>query len=202
MGEGCALPLFYPTKGHKMDFESYQRLIEQNKHKSEENVVARFYDRVVKTPTVLPNGLPEFRTVCYCEIRIKDNTTEVYDQPAGEDKYARFPAEYARYRLSKAQAENGAPLEQFAFLTAAEIESCKYRGIFTVEDLAAASDEHAADLGLSAEAAKARLFLENGRKAKQGIDAFALAEEYKKKIEVLEAELNRLKQTPKRRKKK
>ena len=108
-----------------MDFEAYQKLIEQSKYKNEDNIVARFYDRAVKTGITDKTGLPEFKTVCYCEIRIRDNTTEVYDQPADNEKCARFPAEYARYKLSKKQAKTGMPLEQVAFLTAAEIETCK-----------------------------------------------------------------------------
>ena len=46
---------------------------------SEEGVVARFYDRAVKTGEVGANGLPKFRLACFCEIRIKDNNSEVYD---------------------------------------------------------------------------------------------------------------------------
>lgn len=184
-----------------MDFEAYQKLIEQNKHKNEDNIAARFYDKVIKTGITDKTGLPEFKTVCYCEIRIRDNTTEIYDQPADDEKYARFPAEYARYKLSKKQAGTGMPLEQVAFLTAAEIESCKYRGILTVEDLAAAGNDHAADLGLSAEAAKARLFVENNSKIKQGIDTMRSIKEYQNRIKVLEEEISRLKQAKKGRKK-
>lgn len=183
-----------------MDFEAYQKLIEQSKYKNEDNIVARFYDRAVKTGVTDKTGLPEFKTVCYCEIRIRDNTTEVYDQPADDEKCARFPAEYARYKLSKKQAKTGMPLEQVAFLTAAEIETCKYRGILTVEDLAAASDEHAADLGLSAEAEKARLFIENNSKIKQGVDVMRSIKEYQNKIKVLECEISKLRQTKQGRK--
>lgn len=184
-----------------MDFAAYQRLIEQNKHKSEDNVFARFYDRVVKTDEITKTGLPVFKTVCYCEIRIKDNTTEIYDQPATEEKYKRFPIEYAQYQLSRKKAEKGTPLEQFAFLTAAEIVSCKYRGIFTVEDLAALDIEHAKELGLIKESTQARLFMGKSSEIKQSIDAAQLIESYKNKIAELEAEIESLKKAKKGRKK-
>ena len=32
-----------------MDFATYQNLIEQNKHRNDDSVIARFYDRSVKT---------------------------------------------------------------------------------------------------------------------------------------------------------
>ncbi len=182
-----------------MDFATYQNLIEQNKNRRNDSLVARFYDRPVKTDQLDANGMPIFKTVCYCEIRIKDNTTEVFDQPATEEKIARFPVEYARYQLSRKQVENGTPLEQFAFLTLSEIEACKYRGIFTIEALADLSDTHAKDLGVIEERLLARRFLEGNRKIKHTLDMEKMEAEYKHKIAVLETEIARLKKTKPRR---
>lgn len=184
-----------------MDFASYQNLIEQSKHKTEDNVSARFYDRAVKTSQTDGQGMPVFKTVCYCEIRIKDNTTEIYDQPATEEKCRRFPAEYARYQLAKKQVENGTPLEQFAFLTVAEIETCKCRGILTIEHLAALDGRHAMEIGLSDEAAKAKRFVDGNAMIKQGIDIAGLEREYSEKLSFLEAENAKLKQKLKWRRK-
>ena len=101
-----------------MDFALFQQVIKQGE--SEKNVAARFYDKAVKTNMVADNGLPVFKNVTYVEIRLKDNNTEVFNQPATAEKIRRFPKEYALYQLSKKQVEKGTPLEQFAFLTAAE----------------------------------------------------------------------------------
>ena len=91
-----------------MDFAMFEKFA--NNSGSEEGVAARFYDRAVKTGEVGENGLPKFKLVCFCEIRIKDNTSEIYDQPASEEKIRRFPAEYARYQLGKKQVVDGTPL--------------------------------------------------------------------------------------------
>lgn len=184
-----------------MDFELYQSVINQNKNKSEENVSARFYDRVIKTKSFNEKGLPVFKTVCYCEIRIKDNTTEIFDQPATSDKIERFPVEYARYKLSKKKATSGTPLEQFAFLTASEIESCKYRGIFTVEALSELSDEHANNLGLIAERQYAKDFIATSATGRKSMSAKLQEQEYLQKISDLKAEIESLKKRIYRRKK-
>ena len=185
-----------------MDFEIYQSVINQNKNKSEENVSARFYDRVIKTKSFNEKGLPIFKTVCYCEIRIKDNTTEIFDQPATSDKIERFPVEYARYQLTKKRVPSGTPLEQFAFLTASEIESCKYRGIFTVESLSELSNEHANNLGLSFEHKAAQNFVAIAHKNQQIMFSQVKEQEYLQKISELKEEIEILKKQVNRRKKK
>ena len=183
-----------------MDFEIFQNLINQNKSKKEEGIAARFYDRTVKTGQYNQDGLPVFKTICYCEIKIKDNTTEIFDQPATQDKIERFPLEYARYQMSKKQVQKGTPLEQFAFLTVAEIEACKYRGIFTIEALSEMSNEHTKNLGLLKERELARQFIENNRSAKQKIDIEALRQSYEQKIGELKSEIDTLRKKNNRRK--
>ena len=185
-----------------MDFEIFQNLINQNKTQTEDGVVARFYDRIIKTGKFNDDGLPVFKTVCYCEIKIKDNTTEVFDQPATSDKIERFPVEYARYQMSRKQVQKGTPLEQFAFLTAAEIESCKYRGIFTIEALCNMSEEQAKSLGLSKERIVGRQFIEHSRAAKKELDIEKLRQDYEEKMTALKNEIASLKKSIKRRKNK
>ncbi|MBR1399472.1 MAG: hypothetical protein IJ564_04790 [Alphaproteobacteria bacterium] len=130
----------------------------------EKNVAARFYDKAVKTEKLTENGLPIFKNVTYVEIRIKDNSTEVYNQPATEEKIKRFPKEYALYKLSKEQVKKGTPLEQFSFLDAAEIATCKNRGIFTVESLAELDFEKVQNLSLQNEHVLAQMFMEQAEK--------------------------------------
>lgn len=176
-----------------MDFDTYQQLIEQNKNHLDEGVSARFYDRAVKIGQLDNNGIPKFRDVCYCEIRIKDNTTEVFDQPATPDKIERFPVEYARYQLSKKQSQQGIPLENFAFLSLSEIESCKYHGIFTLEALVKLNEDKVRNLGLQTEQKIARNFLENNRQVKKTADIVELQKTYEQKIALLQNEISRLK---------
>ena len=167
-----------------MDFAMFQQIASQVEN--EKNVAARFYDKAVKTSEVNENGLPIFKNVTYVEIRIKDNNTEVFNQPATEEKIKRFPKEYALYKLSKEQAKDGTPLEQFSFLSAAEIATCKARGVFTVEALAELDFAKVNSLGLQNEHVLAQMFLEtSGDNLK--LKKFAEREkEYKAKIAELE----------------
>lgn len=170
-----------------MDFAMFQQML--NQKETEKNVAARFYDKAVKTEEVAANGLPIFKNVTYIEIRLKDNNTEIFNQPANAEKIKRFPHEYALYQLSKKQAENGTPLEQFAFLTAAEIATCKSRGVFTVETLAGLDFEKVQNLGLQDEHVLAQMFLEKSENNKM-LDDFAKKElEYEREIESLREQL-------------
>ncbi|MBQ9271114.1 MAG: hypothetical protein IJ218_02465 [Alphaproteobacteria bacterium] len=151
----------------------------------ERNVRARFYDKAVKTDKTTKNGLPIFKNVTYVEIRLKDNSTEVFNQPASAEKIKRFPREYELYQAAKKQTATGTPLEQFAFLSAAELETCRNRGVFTVENLADLSAEKIQSLGLQNEQRLAKLFLQKARE-NNVIAAFAhKEEEYKATIEKL-----------------
>ena len=170
-----------------MDYAPFQQVIGQSE--SEKNVAARFYDKAVKTNEVAKNGLPVFKNVTYIEIRLKDNSTEVFNQPATDEKIRRFPKEYALYQLSKKQVENGTPLEQFAFLTAAEIATCKSRGVFTVEALAGLDIDKVQSLGLQDEHVLAEMFLEKSNNNKM-LDDFAKKEvEYERALEALREQL-------------
>ena len=173
-----------------IDFAVFQQIASQTQ--DEKNVTARFYDKAVKTSEVSENGLPIFKNVTYVEIRLKDNSTEVFNQPATEEKIKRFPKEYALYKLSKEQAKDGTPLEQFSFLTAAEIATCKNRGIFTVEALAGLDFDKVNSLGLQNEHVLAQMFLEEaGINVK--LKKFADREkEYQEKIRALEEKISAL----------
>ena len=178
-----------------MDFATYQNLINQNRHRQDNSLSVRFYDKLIKTDKLNDNGIPMFKSVCYCEIRIKDNTTEVFDQPATQDKIERFPIEYSRYQMIKEKNVDGTPLEMFAFLSASEIETCKYRGIFTVESLADLTKDQAQNLQLLNEYETAQKFVSF---SKNMVDTDKL----KQKIKELEERVKKLSQTNTRRKSK
>ncbi|MBE6447907.1 MAG: hypothetical protein E7018_01230 [Alphaproteobacteria bacterium] len=161
---------------------------------SEDGVCARFYDRSIKTDRIDDAGFPVFKNVCFCEIRIKDNNSEVFDQPATEDKKRRFPQEYARYLLGKKQVSEGTPLEQFAFLSSAEIDSLKYRGVFTVEALAQLPQDKASSLGLIREKDLAQKFVSQASTNKKLADWQVEEEKYICQICHLEDELKKLQQ--------
>lgn len=170
-----------------MEYALIQQIMNQGE--SEKNVAARFYDKAVKTSEVAENGMPVFKNVTYVEIRLKDNNTEVFNQPATAEKIRRFPKEYALYQLSKKQIEKGTPLEQFAFLTAAEIATCKSRGVFTVETLAELDFDKVQSLGLQNEHVLAQMFLEKSNNNKALNDFVEKELEYEREIEALHEQL-------------
>lgn len=174
-----------------MDFITFQNMVQN--HNPQDGIAARFYDKAIKTDNISKDGLPIFINRCFVEIRIKDNNDEVFDQPATADKIHRFPVEYARYQLGKKQVATGTPLEQFAFLTAAEIESLKVRGIFTVEALAQLDEQKASQLDIEKERDLAKKFLANAKNNQALLQWQKKEESYKAEIEALQQELENLK---------
>lgn len=181
-----------------MDFMTFQNIVQNNN--PQDGIAARFYDKAVKTGNISKDGLPIFENRCFVEIRIKDNTCEIFDQPATEEKIRRFPIEYARYQLGKKQVEEGTPLEQFAFLTAAEIESLKVRGIFTVEALAHLDKDKAVQLEIEAEQKLAQKFMEHAQNNKTMLCWQKKEENYLAEIKALKEQLAEIKKhsVPKR----
>lgn len=174
-----------------MDFMTFQNMV-QNQN-SQEGISARFYDKAVKTGEVNKNGLPVFVNRCFVEIRIKDNNSEIFDQPASAEKIRQFPIEYARYQLGRKQIEKGTPLEQFAFLTAAEIESLKVRGIFTVEALVELEKDKVEQLELEKEQNLAKKFMAQAKNNKMLQQWQQKEENYIAEIQSLKEQLQELK---------
>lgn len=173
------------------DFSMFQDLL--NNSKGEEGVAARFYDRSVKTSKIDDNGMPVFENVTYVEIRMKDNNTDVYDQPADKEKIRRFPLEYQRYQLERKQIKDGTPLNQFAFLDAAQIDTLKVRGIFTVEALAELPEEKAVQLNVVREQELAAKFLANAKDNKVLLEWQEQEKAYQDEIKKLQEEIAALK---------
>jgi hypothetical protein len=72
-----------------MDFSLFQQIV--NRSDENKNVVARFYDKAVKTDMLNDKGFPIFKNITYIEIRLKDNSSEVFNQPATAEKLSVFP---------------------------------------------------------------------------------------------------------------
>ncbi len=175
------------------EFSTFQSVI--NTQHSETDTFARFYDRSVKTGEINPKtGLPIFKNVCYVEIRIKNNNTDIYDQPATPEKIARFPEAYRRYETTKKQVRDGSPLEHFSFLTAAQIDTLKCHGICTVERLASLPFEKAQDLDVTSEKEAAEKFLSSARKNCSQIEWQTKFDTLQKQIEALTRENKQLRE--------
>lgn len=173
-----------------VDFSIFQSMIEKRNRNDDVNAV--FYDRTMTTGLVLQNGLPEFKDRLFVRIKTRDNS-DIFDQPATQEYIQRFPMQYQRYLLEKKEAGNGTPLKQFAFLTGPQLESCKFRGIFTVERLAELEEEKAHQLGLTDERELAIKFIEANKNNKK-IDDFSKKEKkYQAEIKKLKEQIEELK---------
>lgn len=173
-----------------IEFSHFENAVSRQSENS--GVFARFYDKPVQTGNIKKNGLPEFKTKLYVEIKVRDER-DVFDQPAGVEHIERFSAEYNKYLRQKQETGKGTPLTLFAFLDAGQIECCHLRGIFSVEDLAALEDKKADMLGLKDEKKSACLFLE-AAKNNFSIASFEQKEKYYlEQINILSEELKRLK---------
>lgn len=171
------------------DFSLFNNFLNTQTNK---DVFARFFDKYVKTGKTQENGLPEFVKRTYVEIRVKDSY-DVTERPAEMEDFRRFPNEYNFYKVKEEKTKQGTPLNQFAFLTPAQIEGCNIRGVFTVEDLAQLTPEQAQSLSLVDEVSLAKNFLE-ASKNNAVIDEYKKREkELKSRIEQLENELEALK---------
>lgn len=173
-----------------IDFSIFQSMLENSN--KETGVVASFYDKVVRTGVIMPNGLPEFKEKAYVRIKTRDNA-DVFDQPASQEHIHRFPLEYKRYLLEKQEVKQGTPLTEFAFLSKTQLEACKYRGIFTVERLAELEDDKAHSIGLTEEKELAIKFIEASKNNKK-IDDFTKKEKkYQAEIKKLKEQIEELK---------
>lgn len=151
------------------------------------NVFARFYDRSIKTNKMdEKTGLPIFKEVCFCEVKIKNNTTDIVDQPATQEKIQTFHKEYQHYLLAKEKEKQGTPLSLFAFFSRQDIEALKLRGVFTLEDFSALTPEKVEDLNLLPELKKVDEFLKVYKNQ-------ALFEELKKENTRLKKQIQKLK---------
>lgn len=167
------------------DFLIFQSFL--NGEKTEKGVVASFYNKFVRTGRFLENGLPEFSRKVFIKIRVVNSIDEV-DRPAEDADIHRFAREYALFKIkNENNMNNGTPLNQFAFLSPAQIECCEFRNVFTIEDLIALEDDKASTLGLFNEKEAAKKFLEASKNNK-------MISDFENKIHFLESEIVRLKE--------
>ena len=173
-----------------VEFLSFENAV--TNQNSNNGVFARFYDKAVKTGNVLENGLPEVEKKLYIEIRVRDQR-DVFDQPATVNHINRFATEYNRYLNQKEKLKKGTPLEMFAFLSADQVESCHFRGIYCVEDLSSITDETARNLNILEEKSLAIDFLKASKNNKNLQFLKKKEKEYLNEIENLKTEIERLK---------
>lgn len=139
------------------------------------------------------SGKPEFRDVEMVRIFIDKNT--VWYGEVTDEHRERFAVRYAKWKKSKGVGISGTPLCEVSWLNRSTIASYNALNVFSVEQLANASDATLQDLGMGARAnkEKARVYL---KKASEDAADLKLAGEnvkLKNELEYLKQELAELK---------
>jgi hypothetical protein len=90
---------------------------------------------------------PVFKEVDYIRIAIPgDRSTEIH-RPVEDDDKRRFAARWKHYEATKTNPVNGQPLTEWPAISRAEVETCHYHGVRSIEELAALTEERARGLG-------------------------------------------------------
>ena len=171
-----------------MDDSAFYSFVE----KKDTGDFARFYDKFEKTSEFNENGLPVFANRTRIEIRVRDSH-DVVDARATDEHKRRFPQEYALYLAKKEKTRNGTPLSMFAFLNAAQVQCCEFRGIFTVEELAALDEMKASEIGLLDEMKLAQEFIKVSSNNKELAEVTQENKRLKAEIERLKEQVKALK---------
>lgn len=110
-------------------------------------------------------GRPIYEDRDWVRIVAPGDQTSKIERIARDDDKLRFSRIYERYKAGQEMAPEGTPLEAWPAMSPAHIEELKHLKLFTVEQLAAASDAQCQRLGagMMALKLKAGAYLETAR---------------------------------------
>lgn len=114
-----------------------------NPFHGDENTPVEFYHGTFKNDVrTAEEGRPIYDDV-EC-IRIFNSKNNIIDRPIRDTDKQRWPRQYAAWKSGNQEAgKSGTPLEHWSMVTRAQAEEFKHFKIFTVEQLAEASDSQA-----------------------------------------------------------
>lgn len=139
-----------------------QAMREHDRNIGDENLYVQFFTHPLQDKEKsLAEGRPIFVDTEYIRIMVPGDKGNVVMRSAREDDKQRFPKQYQAFKNDEAEIMEGTPLNQWGFLTAAQIEEMKYFGIRTVENLANVTDTNAQKfMGINLLRQKAREYIE------------------------------------------
>lgn len=108
---------------------------------SDAGVYANFY--TVPQPdkeASAAEGRPVFKDVVFVEIRSAGNSQSIVRRPLREKDKRRFAKAYQLFEAGQTDQLIGTPLVEVPWITKSQVEELRYKGIRTLEDLAALSD--------------------------------------------------------------
>lgn len=135
-------------------------------------------------------GRPIYEEREYVEIIIPGSRNERPVRRVQDEDKERWPREYAAFKRNQEETQEGTPLEQWPRMTRSRVHELKAVGVFSVEDLAALSDQNLANVGPDARE------LRDNAKAFLGSDDDE-KERLKARIEELESENEELRKNQK-----
>jgi hypothetical protein len=115
----------------------------------DDSVACRFYMRSVIDPgaTEAAGGLEKHREVEFVELRFAGGKS-VYDQPSTEEMRKRFWRHYDAFLKNReTPAVVGTPLEVLPWLTRVEVDDLRAFRIYTLEQMAAMTDQQVGQYG-------------------------------------------------------
>jgi len=122
----------------------------------------QFYIRPVLSETKSEEAQrPIFLDIEHVRILVPGDKLNIIDRIASPDDKARFADHYKKFKAGIGEQIVGTRLEAVPWMTRSKVEEYKYFGIFTVEQLASASDETGQKFpGFQADKQKALKFLD------------------------------------------
>lgn len=139
--------------------------------KAAQRLGTRFFELPVLDPVETEKeGCPKFKPAEFVEIFIPGDRLNVPIKPVDDEIKRIYRSQYKRWLENKSGEQiNGMPLKELPGMTASEIAEMNYHKIFSVEDLANASEESMTRItGLRAKSVRAQDYLAQAKGAKAG----------------------------------
>jgi len=153
------------------------------KHGTDDSAYVRFYKRNEK-------GVAKD----FVEIMFPGDNRTIVDRQVKEDDKYRWPKHWAAYEAGEEFKADGFPLEQWREVDEGMVREFNHKRIYTVEQLAAVTDQNLANLGLGARelVAKAKAFIAINKDAEAAQKYAAQYEEVKAENVLLKTQLSDL----------
>ena len=156
-----------PSEGLTLDelqrnpFASEQA-IQYGDPESDKKLIVRFYMHPVEQAAQsIKAGRKIFKDTEYIEILTPGDKHSIIKRPVFDMDRRRFSEHYARFKAGQEQVVTGTPLSTLVWMSEARVKEYEYLHVFTVEQLAQASDgsQVAAVMGFQEDKRKAQDFL-------------------------------------------
>lgn len=114
---------------------------EHNRNRGDENLYVMFYKgHVEDREASLEAGRPIFKDAEFVKIIVPGDKNNIVDRVARDNDKRRFPKQYQAFKNDEQEYISGTPLENWNYLSSAQVAELKHFGVRTVEQLANVND--------------------------------------------------------------